>query len=85
MQLDKVDLKILDELQRDGSLSNVELAKRVHLSPSPCLARVKALEAAKVIDRYVAIASASLLWLRKLMEIKTLKPRPRAAALAIAT
>jgi Lrp/AsnC family transcriptional regulator, leucine-responsive regulatory protein len=63
MQLDSTDLKILDELQRDGSLSNVELARRVHLSPSPCLARVKALEAAKVIDRYVAIANAAMLGL----------------------
>ena len=49
MQLDAIDLRILDELQRDGALSNVELARRVHLSPSPCLARVKALEAAGVI------------------------------------
>ena len=63
MKLDSVDLKILDALQRDGSLSNVELARRVHLSPSPCLARVKALEAAKVIDCYVAIASAAALGL----------------------
>ena len=63
MQLDIIDLKILHELQRDGSLSNVVLARRVHLSPSPCLARVKALEAAKVIDRYVAIASAAALGL----------------------
>ena len=60
MQLDNLDLKILHELQRDGSLSNVELARRVHLSPSPCLARVKALEAARVIDRYVAIDAAAL-------------------------
>ena len=63
MQLDAIDLKILHELQRDGSLSNVALARLVHLSPSPCLARVKALEAAKVIDRYVAIASAAALGL----------------------
>ena len=63
MNLDAVDLKILTELQRDGSLSNVELAKRVHLSPSPCLARVKALEQAGVIDRYVALANASVLGL----------------------
>ena len=60
MKLDNLDLKILQELQQDGSLSNVELARRVHLSPSPCLARVKALQAAKVIDRYVAIASAEI-------------------------
>jgi DNA-binding Lrp family transcriptional regulator len=63
MKLDPMDLRILDKLQRDGSLSNVELARRVHLSPSPCLARVKALEAAGVIDRYVALASAQALGL----------------------
>ncbi|MCU4120583.1 Lrp/AsnC family transcriptional regulator [Variovorax sp. N23] len=63
MKLDAIDLRILDELQRDGALSNVELARRVHLSPSPCLARVKALETAGVIDRYVALASASALGL----------------------
>ena len=63
MKLDTTDLKILDQLQRDGSLSNVELARRVHLSPSPCLARVKALEAAGVIVRYVALADAAALGL----------------------
>ncbi|GAB3778089.1 Lrp/AsnC family transcriptional regulator [Ramlibacter monticola] len=63
MQLDATDLRILAQLQRDGSLTNVELARRVHLSPSPCLARVKALEAAGVIERYVALASAKALGL----------------------
>lgn len=63
MNLDATDLRILDQLQRDGALSNVELARRVHLSPSPCLARVKALEASGVIDRYVAIANATQLGL----------------------
>ncbi len=63
MKLDAIDLRILQELQADGSLSNVELAKRVHLSPSPCLARVRALEARGVIDRYVAIASPEALGL----------------------
>ena len=53
--IDSIDLRILHELQIDGFLSNVELAKRVHLSPSPCLARVKALEKAGVIDKYVAL------------------------------
>jgi DNA-binding Lrp family transcriptional regulator len=56
VHLDAVDLRILRELQQDGSLTNVELARRVHLSPSPCLARVKALEAAGVIRQYVALA-----------------------------
>jgi len=56
VELDSIDLKILAELQQDGSLTNVELARRVHLSPSPCLVRVKALESAGVIQRYVALA-----------------------------
>ncbi|WP_218508284.1 Lrp/AsnC family transcriptional regulator [Variovorax sp. dw_308] len=63
MKLDSLDIRILDELQRNGALSNVDLARRVHLSPSPCLARVKALEGAGVIDRYVAIANAAALGL----------------------
>ena len=63
MKLDATDLRILAELQADGSLSNVELARRVHLSPSPCLARVKALETGGIIDRYVALASATALGL----------------------
>ena len=63
MKLDGIDLRILRELQQDGGLSNVELARRVHLSPSPCLARVKALETAGVIERYVALANAKALGL----------------------
>jgi Lrp/AsnC family leucine-responsive transcriptional regulator len=63
MQLDAIDLRILAELQQDGSLTNVELARRVSLSPSPCLTRVKALEQAGVIERYVALASAKTLGL----------------------
>ena len=63
MQLDSIDLRILDELQRDGALANVELARRVHLTPSPCLTRVKALEAAGVIQRYVALVNATSLGL----------------------
>jgi DNA-binding Lrp family transcriptional regulator len=57
VQLDAIDLRILAELQQDGALTNVELARRVHLSPSPCLVRVKALETAGVIQRYVALAN----------------------------
>ncbi len=63
MQLDAMDLRILAELQQDSSLTNVELSKRVHLSPSPCLTRVKALEAGGVIDRYVALANPKALGL----------------------
>ena len=63
MNLDALDLKILQELQNDGSLANVELARRVHLSPSSCLNRVRALEAGGVINRYVAIANPAALGL----------------------
>jgi Lrp/AsnC family leucine-responsive transcriptional regulator len=64
MNFDNIDLKILRELQRDSSLSNVELAKRVHLSPSPCLARVKALETSGCIREYVALLAPEHLGLR---------------------
>ena len=63
MKFDATDIRIIKELQQDGSLSNVELARRVHLSPSPCLARVKALEAAGVIQRYVALVNPKTLGL----------------------
>ncbi|CAN1541335.1 Lrp Transcriptional regulators [Burkholderiaceae bacterium] len=63
MKLDTTDLRILAELQTNGALSNVELARRVHLSPSPCLARVKSLEHNGVIDRYVALTNAAALGL----------------------
>jgi DNA-binding Lrp family transcriptional regulator len=55
VQLDSIDRAILNELQQSGRLSNQELAQRVHLSPSACLRRVKKLEDAGVIDRYVAL------------------------------
>ena len=52
--MDKTDRAIIAELQKDGRLSNVELADRVNLSPSPCLRRVRALEKAGVIRGYHA-------------------------------
>ena len=63
MKLDTTDLRILSVLQADASLPNVELARRVHLSPSPCLARVKALEAAGLIRQYVALLDPAQLGL----------------------
>lgn len=63
IRLDATDRRILEELQNDASLSNVELAKRVHLSPSPCLARVRAMEAGGLIRKYVALLDASQLGL----------------------
>jgi Lrp/AsnC family transcriptional regulator, leucine-responsive regulatory protein len=61
--LDATDLRILDQLQSNGRLSNVDLAERVNLTPSPCLARVRALERAFIIDRYVAIVNPASLGL----------------------
>lgn len=54
-QLDAIDVGILEVLQEDGRLSNLDLAQRVHLSPSACLRRVKQLEESGVIARYVAL------------------------------
>ena len=57
VKLDAIDRAILAELQREGRLSNLELAQRVHLSPSACLRRVKALEDSGVIAQYVAMVN----------------------------
>ncbi len=62
-ELDPVDLRILQELQADAKLTNVELAAKVHLSPSPCLARVRALERAGIIQRHVALLDPQLVGL----------------------
>ncbi|WP_454766390.1 Lrp/AsnC family transcriptional regulator [Cupriavidus campinensis] len=64
IDLDATDIRILGELQRDGSLTNVELASRVNLSPSPCLARVKQLEKSGVIARKVTLLDARRLGLK---------------------
>lgn len=58
MRLDAVDAAILDHLQREGRMPNAELAERVGLSPSACHRRVRALEGAGVIARYVALVDA---------------------------
>ena len=53
--LDATDWKILARLQENARLSNVDLAQAVHLSPSPCLNRVRTLEASGIIGRYVTL------------------------------
>jgi DNA-binding Lrp family transcriptional regulator len=63
IDLDATDWKILARLQDDARLSNVELAKAVNLSPSPCLARVRRLEEAGLISRYVTLLDALALGL----------------------
>lgn len=59
MELDAIDKRILNALQCNGRLQNVELAREVGLSPSPCLRRVRLLEEAGIIERYVAVLNAA--------------------------
>lgn len=55
MRLDKIDLSILDHLQRDGRATTLELSEAAGLSPSPCHRRQKLLEEEGIITRYVAL------------------------------
>jgi DNA-binding Lrp family transcriptional regulator len=61
VKLDRIDLRILRDLQDDGRMTNVELAKRAGISPPPCLRRVRALEEAGCIRGYHADVSAEAL------------------------
>jgi len=63
-QLDAIDWKILGLLQTDARISNVELARQVGLSPSPCLSRVRALEESGFISRYVSLLDAQRVGLK---------------------
>ena len=56
--LDRIDKKILTELQINGRISNIELSKKINLSPTPCLERVKRLENQGFIEGYQAIINA---------------------------
>tara|TARA_B100001123_G_C14371620_1_gene655078 strand:- start:24 stop:479 length:456 start_codon:yes stop_codon:yes gene_type:complete len=58
--MDNLDKKIVFELQKNGRLSNFEIAEKVGLSPSPCLRRIKNLEKKKVISGYTAIVDEEL-------------------------
>lgn len=70
MVIDKLERKILRELQRDGRMTTQDLAERVGLSASPCWRRVKELEAVGVIRRYAAVVDrfrvglATCMWLQ---------------------
>ena len=55
MSLDRLDIAILDRLQREGRISNAELSEAVNLSPSACLRRVQRLEADGLIAGYRAV------------------------------
>jgi|TARA_B100000809_G_scaffold225076_2_gene235765 Lrp/AsnC family leucine-responsive transcriptional regulator len=64
MSLDKLDKRILQALQRDGSITNLELAEQIGLSPSPCARRVKQLEEVGIISKQVTLLNASQLDLK---------------------
>ncbi|GAB7213902.1 MULTISPECIES: Lrp/AsnC family transcriptional regulator [Dickeya] len=55
MKIDRIDAQILNELQQDARLKTTELAERVCLSATPCTRRLKQLEEAGMIDRYVTL------------------------------
>ena len=63
MPLDGVDRRMLEILQREGRISNAALADRLHLSPSPCLRRLRALEGEGVISGYRAMLDRAKLGL----------------------
>ncbi|NQY89419.1 MAG: leucine-responsive transcriptional regulator Lrp [Colwellia sp.] len=77
-KIDRIDKNILVELQKDGRLSNVELSKRVGLSPTPCLERVKRLEKEQYITGYQANLNSAKLDLALLVfvEITLTKTSP---------
>tara|TARA_B110000444_G_scaffold90244_1_gene85290 strand:+ start:388 stop:864 length:477 start_codon:yes stop_codon:yes gene_type:complete len=64
MQMDKLDKRILEELQRDGAITNLQLAEKIGLSPSPCARRVKQLEESGIIKGQVTLLDASKLELK---------------------
>ncbi|MCU4674246.1 Lrp/AsnC family transcriptional regulator [Catenovulum sp. 2E275] len=70
MELDKYDKLILQTIQKQGRISNQELADAINLSPSPCLRRVRQLEEAGLIDGYVALVNARALGLTLLSFIQ---------------
>ncbi|MEQ1547207.1 MAG: Lrp/AsnC family transcriptional regulator [Chakrabartia sp.] len=69
---DAIDLKILEQLQSDGRLTNQDLADRIGLSPSPCLRRVRQLETSGMISRYVALVDPAAigLWVTAFVRVR---------------
>lgn len=63
MELDRYDIEILRVLQKDGRISNLDLAERISLSPSPCLRRLRILEDSGLIVGYRAMLDAKKLGL----------------------
>jgi DNA-binding Lrp family transcriptional regulator len=81
MKLDAIDVRILQNLQEDCSISNLALAEKISLSASPTLARVKNLEAQGVISRYVALSDPHMLGLKLNVFIQVRLEKQESAAL----
>jgi Lrp/AsnC family leucine-responsive transcriptional regulator len=81
MALDSTDLRILKALQDNSSLTNLELAGKINLSPSPTLVRVRNLEAQGVISRYVALVNPHALGLKVNVFIRVSLEKQEAGAL----
>ncbi len=81
IELDSTDLKILRVLQQDASVSNVELAEKIGLSPSPTLARVKRLESTGVISHVVALVDPHALGLKVNVFVRVSLEKQESAAL----
>lgn len=64
MKIDRTDRRILDEMQKNARISNLELADKIGLSPSPCSRRVKQLEDSGFIDRHVTLLNQAKLQLK---------------------
>jgi len=64
MELDKLDKRILQELQAKGDITNLQLAEKIGLSPSPCARRVKQLQDSGIIEKQVILLNASKLELK---------------------
>jgi Lrp/AsnC family leucine-responsive transcriptional regulator len=79
--LDAIDRRILKALQNDGRLTNLDLAERVGLSPSPCLRRVRRLEAQGVISRYVGLVDPNSVGLQVTVFVRVALERQQAADL----
>jgi len=84
--LDKIDRRILRELQADGRLSNTALSRLINLSPTPCAERVKSLERRGLIAGYTARLNPHLLGLESLIlpclgsSISAQRPAPSASS-----
>ncbi len=76
--LDRIDRRILAALQEDGRISNVELAAKVGLSPTPCLERTRRLERDGFIDRYAAILDPERMGMGLLAFVEVSLDRPTA-------